>query len=220
MENENIKKKISKLLALATSPNENEARVALLKAQELMARYKLETSDIVDHEKQTIKHINTGIMHGARHDPWAWNLASTIADNYCCSTYCSRWSGKQNSEICFVGFEDDAEICANVFKYAVESVYSVQKTIKKKYKDFTAKSVRMVLQGYGYGFASGLKAAYDEKRKENQEWGLVLVTPVEVKNELSGMAVRATRSSGGYNNEYGRGFSDGKSFDSTKRVSA
>lgn len=32
-----IKDKISKLLALADSPNENEARAALLKARELMA---------------------------------------------------------------------------------------------------------------------------------------------------------------------------------------
>lgn len=33
----NIKDKIAKLLALAESPNENEAKAALLKARELMA---------------------------------------------------------------------------------------------------------------------------------------------------------------------------------------
>ena len=37
----NIKDKIAKLLALAESPNENEARAALLKARELMAEHKL-----------------------------------------------------------------------------------------------------------------------------------------------------------------------------------
>ena len=36
-----IKGKIRHLLALAESPNENEARAALLKARELMARHKL-----------------------------------------------------------------------------------------------------------------------------------------------------------------------------------
>lgn len=35
-----IKEKIQKLLALASSPNENEAKAALLKAKELMAKNK------------------------------------------------------------------------------------------------------------------------------------------------------------------------------------
>ena len=35
----NIKDKIAKLLALAESPNENEAKAALLKARELMAEH-------------------------------------------------------------------------------------------------------------------------------------------------------------------------------------
>ena len=36
-----IQERIAKLLALADSPNEHEARAALLKARELMAEYKL-----------------------------------------------------------------------------------------------------------------------------------------------------------------------------------
>ena len=36
-----VKDKIAKLLALAESPNENEAKAALLKARELMAQHKL-----------------------------------------------------------------------------------------------------------------------------------------------------------------------------------
>ena len=36
-----IKDRIQKLLALSVNPNENEAKAALLKAQELMAKHKL-----------------------------------------------------------------------------------------------------------------------------------------------------------------------------------
>ena len=42
----NIKDKIAKLLALAESPNENEAKAALLKARELMAEHKLRPEDV------------------------------------------------------------------------------------------------------------------------------------------------------------------------------
>lgn len=44
----NIKDKIAKLLALAESPNENEAKAALLKARELMAEHKLRPEEMKD----------------------------------------------------------------------------------------------------------------------------------------------------------------------------
>lgn len=42
-----VKDKIAKLLALAESPNENEAKAALLRARELMAEHKLRPEEIV-----------------------------------------------------------------------------------------------------------------------------------------------------------------------------
>lgn len=47
----NIKDKIAKLLALAESPNENEAKAALLKARELMAEHKLRPEEVVKADK-------------------------------------------------------------------------------------------------------------------------------------------------------------------------
>lgn len=38
--------KIEKLIALSSSDNENEAKAAMLKAQELMAKYEIEMSQI------------------------------------------------------------------------------------------------------------------------------------------------------------------------------
>ena len=43
--NNNIKERIAKLLALAESPNENEAKAALLKARALMVQHKLRPED-------------------------------------------------------------------------------------------------------------------------------------------------------------------------------
>lgn len=40
------KDKIKKLLALAESPNENEAQAALLKARQLMAEHKIGEADL------------------------------------------------------------------------------------------------------------------------------------------------------------------------------
>ena len=51
------KEKIRKLLALAESPNEHEARAALLKARQLMAEHKLTETELKDVEKQQVKDV-------------------------------------------------------------------------------------------------------------------------------------------------------------------
>ena len=53
----NIQDKIAKLLALAESPNENEAKLALLKARKLMAKHKLSEKDIHIHFKRLLTTI-------------------------------------------------------------------------------------------------------------------------------------------------------------------
>lgn len=55
-----IKDKIAKLLALADSPNEHEAKAALLKARELMAEHKLRPEEIKKTENvKVIKKLST-----------------------------------------------------------------------------------------------------------------------------------------------------------------
>ena len=48
-----IKDKIAKLLALAESPNEAEAKAALLKARELMAKNKLTPEECKEQKNQS-----------------------------------------------------------------------------------------------------------------------------------------------------------------------
>lgn len=49
-----VKQKIKKLLALAERGNEHEAKVAMAKAQMIMAQYKLQMSDIAGQEQSKI----------------------------------------------------------------------------------------------------------------------------------------------------------------------
>lgn len=55
------KEKIRKLLALEESPNEHEARAALLKARQLMAEHKLTEAELKDVDKDCVK--DGGTMH-------------------------------------------------------------------------------------------------------------------------------------------------------------
>ena len=127
------KEKIRKLLALAESPNEHEARAALLKARQLMAEHKLSELDFQDLNHREVKKIQTGITASKRKNPWIIDLSNVIGENYCCKAYRSHGKREQTQHIGFVGFEDDVdvEICITVFRYAVDCVLSEIRRIKE-----------------------------------------------------------------------------------------
>ena len=101
------KDKIKKLLALAESNNEHEARAALLKAKELMAEYKIEEIDLADSKNRKVKRVYTDHYWTKRGEFWIGSLASVIAENYCCkSASAIPYKGAQKREIFFVGLEE------------------------------------------------------------------------------------------------------------------
>lgn len=179
------KDKIGKLLALAHSPNENEAKAALLKARELMAEHKLTEAECAEAARQEVKDIKTEFTASKRRDPWLIPLSAIIGEHYCCKAYRTHISGKQTQTIGFIGLEDDAELCVEIFGYAVACIRSRIKEIRRELKDegwYTDKYIKRECDSYGFGFNRGLSRAFDRQQEEApQEWGLVLVVPPEVE---------------------------------------
>lgn len=217
------REKIRKLLALAESPNEHEAKAALLKARQLMAEHKLTERDCKDAEKQEVKDIRTDITCSKRRDPWIIGLSAVIGENYCCKAYRKRGYGEQTNVVGFIGLEDDVEICVAVFKYAVDCVLSEIKRIKKENDCYYSSYVKRLCNSFGYGFEQGVKEAFRKQQEENEQgWGLVLSIPKEVieaskhlgKEEFKARAVQEISG-----DAYARGYYTGKEFDPTKRIS-
>ena len=208
---DNYKEKIKKLLALAGSSNEHEAKAAMLKAREIMGRYKLTEADLEEKRNQKIKTVHTGFIFTSRTDFWMGDLKEVIAENYCCKAVIDLVT-KQKMEVCFVGFEDDVEICEEVFRYAVNTVHHYTSQIKKN-KKLSATEIRYANLNYGLGFAEGCKEAFADQGEEN--WGLVMVVPQDVKDELLRI-VEGERATTVYyskkSEQYSKGFEDGKNF--------
>lgn len=214
--------KIRKLLALAESPNEHEARAALLKARELMAEHKLSEREVRDASKQKVMNIDTEITCSKRRNPWIVYMSGVIGENYCCKGYRSHIKGRQTQSIGFIGLEDDIEICMTVFKYAVDCTLSQIKRIKKENAEYYHGYVTRLCDSYGFGFAYGLKLALEVQREEKaQEWGLVLVTPKEVEEASSylGKEEFNSRSEEDFSTlEFANGYRDGQQFDPSRRI--
>lgn len=217
------KEKIRKLLALAESPNEHEARAALLKARELMAEHKLTEVELKDVDKQPVEKILTGITCSKRRNPWIVRLSTILGENYCCKVYRNHSKGKQTFTIGFIGLKDDAEICVEIFKYAVDCVLSKIKYIKKENDCYDGGYVTQLCHSYGYGFSDGVDAAFQKQKEENEQgWGLVMVIPKEVEDAANsmgrGIRFKARAEESIYSSEYSAGYEDGIVFDPTKRL--
>lgn len=219
------KDKIRKLLALAESPVEAEAKAALLKARQLMAEHKLREEDCLEPEKLKVKKALVGVTCTKRLNAWMTDLSATIAENYCCTAFRSRRHRMQTIEIGFIGFEDDFEVCERIFKYAVDCVLSRCKAIRREYRDiYTGKHLGKMCDAYGYGFARGVAEAFERQTQENQEWGLALVIPQAVKDEADkmgeGSAFKEAAAPEHISEIYAmqEGYEDGQEFDPTKRL--
>lgn len=219
------KDKIRKLLALAESPVEAEAKAALLKARQLMAEHKLREEDCLEPEKLKVKKALVGVTCTKRLNAWMVALSAIIAENYCCTAFRSKRKGMQTVEIGFVGFEDDFEVCERIFKYAVDCVLSHCKAMRKEYRDiYTGKHIGKMCDAYGYGFARGVTEMFERQTRENQEWGLVLVVPQEVKDKAAEMgegSVFKEADAPAHMSELEamrEGYQDGQEFDPARRL--
>lgn len=219
------KDKIRKLLALAESPNEHEAKAALLKARQLMAEHKLREEDCLEPEKLKIKKALVGVTCTKRLNSWISDLAAIIAENHCCTSWRSRLKGMQTTEIGFVGFEDDFEVCEQIFKYAVDCALSRCKEIRREYRDiYTGQHLGKMCDAYGYGFAAGVSEMFERQTEENREWGLVLAVPKEVMEESLKMgkgSVFKEMAAPQHSSEImamNEGYEDGKKFDPAHRL--
>lgn len=217
---EQIQQKISKLLALSQSSNENETQAALLKARALMAQYKLRP-DI--KESSTVIHKTAEITFTFISEPWMVSLCRTIATNYCCRMTLSHQRGKRTYEVHLVGLPDDFEVCKTAIQYAVRCARAGAEKMKQASGWNTAKMRRESAKAYGIGFAEGVNEAFNQQTKNSQaEWGLIMKTPNVVNQFIDDMGGKRKRFNIGLHGSTEQfraaGRADGKRYGSQKRI--
>lgn len=218
-----IRDKISKLLALADSPNEHEAQVALLKARALMAEHKLRPEDITAKVSTKVIKRMVGISCTAMTNPWAAILAGIIATHYCCKAFRSHRPGGKENIIGFIGLEDDFAVCEKVFSYAYDCACASCKRIRSIYQSKRpAADIRKACNAYGLGFCKGLSSALEEQTRQHQEYGLVLVVPKAVTDaagDIGKATAYGSNSTDWRNRDFvARGYQDGKAFDPSSKL--
>lgn len=212
---EKIIDKIEKLLALSESDNENEAKAAMLKAQELMAKHSIEEERIGSKTERNVVTMTTQPFK----DEWVKMVASVIADNFKCRSLVLSYKKTGGSyRIRYFGFYEDATICINVFQYAVKVVrerFSVLRAIYREAgRDFrTAEKI-----SYVEGFCCGLIKNFEDQKEQNNQFALALVIPKEVNEFVDSIPnIQTAREkdipkSDTYGTLFRAGVIDGKTF--------
>lgn len=213
----NIRDRIAKLLALSESPNEHEAKAALLKARELMATHKLRPEDVLDAKEQKVIRKTIRASCTKMTNKWAVELSAVIAPHYCCKAYYSRIKRTKTATIGFIGLEDDYEVCSRIFLYAYDYILAHCQELRQKYKKiYSGTQLRELCNAYGAGFAAGLYEAFQSQNKQHEEdWGLVLTVPQEVEKAAASLrngGVYANLNPGNFRNFSAQGYEDGKNF--------
>lgn len=217
----NYRDKIRKLLALSQSPVEAEAKAALLKARELMAKHKLSLAELEQGKAQRVKNVVLmDISASKRRDPWVLHLTAIIAENYCCRAYRSHGYGKQTQHVGLIGLDEDVEVCIDVLRYAVKCIRAGVELLKieNKNEGYPADYSKEICDSYGYGFAEGIKEAFAQQ--QNQEgWGLILAVPPEVEDAAKKLGHKQfTHNDRIILRHYQKGFEEGKEFSMKKRL--
>lgn len=214
-----IKEKIQKLLALASSPNENEAKAALLKAKELMAKHKLSEADFEELKKQELKSFKCEDVSWTTDSGRIWmvKLCKVICDEYLCVSAWATARGSRTHTLVITGMEDDLEICKSAVGYAVGFVEGRIEHLQRK---FRMQDSRSIADSYAEGFITGLEMAFEEQRESHPEWGLVVVKPDEVKGYEDALGSRQvkTKRAGFDPLAYMKGQKDGQEFNKRKVI--
>jgi hypothetical protein len=220
MEDKNkIRDKIKKLLALGQSPNENEARDAILLARKLMIKHKMSEADITDHDASKMVHQTCDIKWTTDSgEIWITDICRLISDNYCCVSAWNHQHGTRTYKLVLTGMENDLQVCKDVIEYAVGFVRGRIKIQQKKYFG----DPKTIATSYAKGFVSGLEMAFedqDEKEEqENQNWALVVQKPEEVQKYADSLGSRnvKTRKTQFDPLAYMKGQNDGRNFSANK----
>lgn len=165
-----ITDKIQKLLALAgNNPNENEAKLALLKAQKLIAKYNIDMNTAAKSGEEIKYSLEVSKV---KSNPRSIRLCSIIADSFACKCVIHY------KKIAFFGREDNAKASKESMEFIHRVLESGMRRVCREHglSGTAQKGAAAIYNPYALGFISGLKEAMDA-----QTVALAIVVPEDVK---------------------------------------
>ena len=197
--------KIRKLLALAQSPNENEAALALAMAKDLMLRYNIDNIDLEQETTEDIIEIDFKISHQAEESSLRfvyWLGKAFLVRPILIKRNIGQDKIKFERYIRFIGKQADVAASTYIFSF-------IMSILDKKEKEYSKKS--KIKKDYSLGFITAVcdkLKQIEEDRRNNQVY-----TIDEAKQETSLILASFGLINNFIKNKYGDKLNDGKQSD-------
>lgn len=180
--------KIHKLLELSNiskNNSESEAYAALLKAQELMAKYHLELSDVYNSKTEDI--IKISCEHNYDYK-FRYALAGIIAKNFRVKAYVS-----------------DAYAAKQAFEFAYRLIVRNGERLRNQAYS-NGLPTKYVFNSYAVGFLEGMEKAFDAQCETLQ-----IITPIEISNNFETLSTEWSTQQGAisYSAEHSEAYNSG-----------
>lgn len=188
---DNIVELISKMLNMTVENGctESEAKVALLKAHELMAKHNVYVSQVEDKPEEIVRGIMSSAQNQAK---WKLDLAAVLAESFCCKVYVSTFREmnfdtrkfEKSRRVTFIGRKTNVETLKVVYEatYKICHKLALSYSVKNKggYQSFVA------------GFLMGVRIELDAQCK-----ALMVIVPQEVEEAFSNINFAKSKGVGG-----------------------
>lgn len=223
--NDRIIRRIKGLLELAEGEaNVNESHSAFLQAQKMMVKYGVEPNELTE-DKDVLEVLESSGTDYKRLYWYERELASIVAKNF----RCKNWIRSRNIEgrtqiqrkIMFMGADQDVELATEMYKLVISAVEFYTQRYVKKNSLGVRSHTQSLKNDYINGFIDGLERKFEEQI-QSQEWGLVLVVPMEVEERFDEVV---TGKGLDYNipqlesdETYQQGYKDGNAIDYKKET--
>lgn len=218
--------KVRKLLALADSPNENEAALAAEKAQELMLRHGISMAQVASTGKDNIIGVDEATSDG-KTTPWRVSLANSIAQSMGGRVVYSNDYGRQSGRIYWFGPAGTVESMIALYRYLEASLVSISaiETAKRPMDIDPWTGKRVHGKTYRSSFLKGAvarlsrrlherkRAVADEAGTDNSQALVVIKNAVDLKvaDKFPRLTTRTTNNSNLDPNAYRKGQEAGAS---------
>ncbi|MBC1491925.1 DUF2786 domain-containing protein [Listeria booriae] len=218
---ESILRKIQKLFDLASDADDEEAKTAILRARDLMAKHNISEDQIKEggsvENHAEAKVISRFVKETKRSDLLS-KLCSVVSTQFRCGYYNSRT--KNRNALFIYGFERDVDIAEATFHYAFASMEYCSKRYRKKIKILNRRlsttDANYKVKSYMLGYIEGLEDALQNQKEAliQEGYELAVITPVKVKefreaNLVVGRAMNCNYQDDAARNE---GYQEGKKF--------
>lgn len=178
MSDDPIFSKIRKLFSLASSSNENEAKIAMERANELLVKYNLDAQDIKSSSDYEFTKVHEGLRSKQHHSYILDLLGSFFFVRIIHKRFfCEDTLRMKNSSV-LIGKPVNTKIAAHIFEFLDRTYPHLWKVFKSQYR-VTEKD----RGSYYHGLTLGISYVLNQsKLRVEQQKGLVVVADKDLDN--------------------------------------